>query len=70
MGYTQHDPLDTIRQMGIRIVWMEDFDYRVYYVDGVDVALIDRLVPRQDAADCLLRLLARPLPDLDQREAS
>lgn len=66
----QHDPLQIIRDMGYRVVWMEDFDYRVFLVDGADVVLIDRLVPRQDAADCLLELVAPLWPERARREAS
>lgn len=70
MGYAHYDPLEPIRNMGYRIVWMEDFDYRVYIVDGVGVILIDHQVPRQDAADCLIGMVSLPSPDLDQREVS
>lgn len=66
----QHDPLQIIRDMGYRVVWMEDFDYRVFLVDGAGVVLIDRLVPRQDAADCLLELVSPPSPERAHREAS
>lgn len=64
------DPIDFIAALGVRIVWMEDFDHRVYLVDGLNVALIDHRVPRSDAASCLLELLAAPTPGLDQRDDS
>ena len=66
----QHDPLQIIRDMGYRVVWMEDFGHRVFLVDEADVALIDRLVTRQDAADCLLELVSPPSPGRARREAS
>lgn len=65
-----HDPLAPIIDAGIRVVWMEDFDYQVYLVEGVDVVLIDRLVSRRDAAECLIEMLAHPWQDLGRPGAS
>lgn len=62
------DPLDTILKTGYRVVWMEDFDYRITLVDEVRVLLIDHRVERCYAASEVRDLLAesdslRELPD-------
>ena len=54
----QHDPIQIIRDMGYRVVWMEDFDHQVTLVDDVRVALIDHRVERQYAASAVLELLS------------
>ena len=62
-----HDPLAPALDRGIRVVWMEDFDYQVVIVEGFDVALIDYRIRRRDAANSLMELLESPAP---WREAS
>jgi len=54
------DPFDKFAELGYRIVWMEDFEDQVYFVDDVDVALIDRSIPRITAARTLRELLGLP----------
>lgn len=51
------DPLAAIVAQGIRVVWMEDFDYQTVFVDGYDIALIDHRIRRIDAALSLMELL-------------
>jgi len=67
---TSPDPLDTITDLGYRVVWLEDSDYGVWLCDGPNIAVIDPRVPRQVAADYLLASLAHPLPGLGVQDAS
>jgi len=65
-----HDPLDHVAEHGCcRIVWMEDFDNQLFFVDNCNVALIDRQIPRRDAARLLRDLLGLPCLCHDEREA-
>lgn len=55
-----HDPLDTVTALGYRVVWVENFDYRVAAVDDLQLMLIDPRVERPAAASAALGLLESP----------
>lgn len=67
---TQHDPLDSITDLGWRVIWVEDFDHRVHVVDDISLVLIDPRVERPVAAEAALSLIASPGSHSGLSEAS
>lgn len=51
------DPLDQLASLGVRMVWLEDFNEELVLVDDCKIALIDIRVPRFEAAKALRDLL-------------
>lgn len=54
------DPFDVVSALGVRIVFVPDFDYRITLVSDVGVLLVDPAVDRQVAADSALDLILDP----------
>ncbi|GGB19545.1 hypothetical protein GCM10011492_06740 [Flexivirga endophytica] len=52
------DPFDAISALGIRIIYVPDFDDQVSLVYGVGVVLVDPALDRESAARAALGLIA------------
>lgn len=63
-----HDALDRIIALGIRPVWLEDFDEELVFVRDCNVALIDFRISRTEAARSLRDLLGISCSCLERRE--
>lgn len=52
------DPLDVVTALGVRIVFVPDFDDQVVLVQEVGVVLVDPACSRKAVADVALDLIA------------
>lgn len=65
-----HDPFDIISALGLRVVFVPDFDDQVVLVRDAKILMVDPMLDRQSAADVALSLLGPSRLWRSFREAS